>query len=79
MDIYSILGWAGTALIVGAYFLNSTKRIESTSVIYQAMNLGGAIGVGLNVFHQAAWPALTLQIIWGIIALSSLISSWFKK
>lgn len=75
MDIYSILGWPGTVLIVLAYWLNSTKRIESTSPLYQCMNLFGAIGVGINVFHQAAWPAVALQVIWGIIALTSL----FKK
>ncbi|MEK7118142.1 MAG: hypothetical protein AAB869_00880 [Patescibacteria group bacterium] len=73
MDVYSILGWVGTILIVLAYWLNSTKRVESTSVAYQAVNLLGAIGVGFNVFHQAAWPALALQVTWGIIALSSLL------
>ncbi|MDO8520719.1 MAG: hypothetical protein Q7S52_01260 [bacterium] len=79
MDFYSILGWLGTILIVGAYWLNSTKRVESTSRAYQLMNLLGAIGVGFNVFHQAAWPAVTLQVIWGIIALYSLCSSLLKK
>ena len=39
------------------------------------MNLFGAVGVGVNVFYQQAWPALALQIIWGIIAISILIKS----
>jgi hypothetical protein len=39
------------------------------------MNLIGAIGVGINVFHQGAWPAVVLQVIWGIIAIAAL----FKK
>ncbi len=73
MDIYSILGWVGTALIVGAYWLNSTKRIESTSKAYQLMNLCGAVGVFFNVLHQEAWPAVVLQVIWGIIAIHSLL------
>ncbi len=37
------------------------------------MNLFGALGVGVNVFIQQAWPALTLQVVWGIIAIFSLI------
>lgn len=74
MDIFSLLGWLGTVLIVGAYFLNSTKRISSTSNVYQLMNLFGAVGVGFNVFHQSAWPALTLQCVWGIIAVYTLFS-----
>lgn len=72
MDIYSILGWAGTVLIVLAYWLNSTKRLDSTSRTYQLMNLFGAIGVGANVFHAEAWPAVALQVTWGLIALSTL-------
>jgi hypothetical protein len=73
VDIYSILGWAGTVLIVGAYFLNSTKRLESTSAIYQLMNLFGAMGMLVNVFHTRTWAAVALQVVWGVIALCSLL------
>ncbi|MBI2055211.1 MAG: hypothetical protein HYT39_03930 [Candidatus Sungbacteria bacterium] len=37
------------------------------------MNLIGAIGVGANVLYQQAWPALALQVIWGIIAIATLV------
>jgi len=68
-----IFGWIGTFLIVLAYFLVSYKKVDGSSKVYQAMNLFGAIGVGINVFHQQAWPAVALQIVWGIIAIFSLI------
>ena len=35
------------------------------------MNLLGAIGVGVNVFHQQAWPAVALQIVWELLPLSA--------
>ena len=66
-------GWIGTILIVLAYFLISHQYVTGKSKIYQLMNLFGAIGVGINVFHQEAWPALALQITWAIIAIISLI------
>lgn len=66
------VGWVGTFLIVFAYFLVSYKKVDGSNKIYQAMNLLGAIGVGVNVFHQQAWPAVALQVIWGIIAIVSL-------
>lgn len=73
MEIASqVIGWAGTLLIVAAYFLVSTKKVDAQSTVYQALNLLGALAVGVNVFHQQAWPAFTLQVIWGIIALTSL-------
>lgn len=76
MEIASqIIGWLGTFLIVFAYFLVSTKKVDGQSKSYQTLNLLGAIAVGVNVLHQHAWPALALQIIWGIIAITSLIKT----
>ena len=71
MEAYELLGWIGTVLIVGAYFLNSTNRIPNTSRAYQLMNLFGAIGVGVSVYYQEAWPAVALQATWGLIAIYS--------
>jgi hypothetical protein len=70
-----IVGWLGTFLIVLAYFLVSSKKVNSSSKVYQFLNLGGAVALGINVFVQSAWPALGLQLVWGIIAISSLIKS----
>ncbi|MCX6800133.1 MAG: hypothetical protein NT091_03235, partial [Candidatus Falkowbacteria bacterium] len=57
------------------YFLVSTKKVSRSSKFYQVLNLVGAIAVGVNVFYQQAWPALTLQIVWGIIAIVSLVKT----
>jgi hypothetical protein len=73
MNYIEIVGWTGTFLIVLAYFLVSYRKIESRDTSYQLMNLFGAIGVGINVFHQGAWPAVALQTLWGVIAIFSLI------
>lgn len=79
MEIFSnIIGWIGTIFIVLAYFLVSNNKIKATDVVYQLMNLFGAIGVGVNVFYQQAWPSFSLQIIWAIIAIYSL-SKIIKK
>ncbi|MDO8668818.1 MAG: hypothetical protein Q7K65_00810 [Candidatus Buchananbacteria bacterium] len=71
--IVQACGWIGTILIVLAYFLISRNYLKSQSRIYQLMNLFGAIGVSINVFHQEAWPALALQITWAIITTLSII------
>ena len=74
-NIAQIVGWVGTFLIVLAYFLVSYKKVDGSNKYYQLMNLFGAIGVGTNVFYQRAWPAFALQIVWGIIAVTSLLRS----
>lgn len=71
-------GWIGTFFIVYAYYLISYKKVEGNSKAYQAMNLLGALGVGVNVFHQHAWPAVALQVVWGIIAVLALVKIYTK-
>lgn len=71
--LVQIAGWIGTFLILLAYFLISYKKVSGDSTTYQLMNLFGVIGVGINVFYQRAWPAVVLQLIWGIIAISALL------
>jgi hypothetical protein len=71
--LMQIIGWVGTFLIIFAYFLVSIKKVDGSSRIYQTMNLLGAVGVGVNVFYQQAWPAVALQVVWGIIAVVALV------
>ncbi|MBK5215390.1 MAG: hypothetical protein JJE53_01090 [Candidatus Pacebacteria bacterium] len=68
-----VIGWIGTVLIVLAYYLVSTNKISGTSRNYQLLNVFGALAVGVNVFKQAAWPAFTLEVVWVLIAIYSLI------
>ncbi len=78
--LIQFIGWVGTFLIVFAYFLLVVlKKIDENSRVYQVMNLLGAIGVGINVFHYQVWSAFTLQLIWGIIAIVSLVKSTLKN
>lgn len=71
--LYQIFGWMGTIMIVSAYFLVSAKKVDGRSVLYQLLNFFGAIGVFVNVFHQQAWPAAVLQVVWAIIAVTALL------
>ena len=68
----TIIGWVGSFLVVLGYYLVSTKRVSGTSRTYQMLNVFGAVGVGVNVLYQHAWPSLALQGIWIVIALVSL-------
>lgn len=77
--VIETVGWIGMALVVLAYFLVSTKRIEATHPYYPWMNIVGSIGIGVNVFHKQAWPAVTLQVIWALIGLFALFNMRKKK
>lgn len=70
--IVEIAGWAGAGLILGAYFLVSTNRVQGQSFGYQWMNLFGALGLIINGGYHGAAPVLGLNLIWfgiGAVAL----------
>ena len=68
-----IIGWAGTTLIVLAYSLNTFGFVSVESFVYPAINLFGALFLGFSVFRKKAWAATTLQVVWGIVAIVSLV------
>ena len=43
-----VAGWAGALLILSAYLMVTTGRVTGQSVLFQAMNLGGAAGFVVN-------------------------------
>lgn len=74
-----IIGWIGAFLVISAYFLVSIKKLSPTSVTYQFMNLFGALGVGINVFTQRAYPSVAIQIVWASIAVFGLYKAFSAK
>jgi len=68
-----ILGWAGTLLLLGAYALTSSGRLSGQAAGYHALNAIGAAGVAANVVARGAWPVATLEIIWALIGVVTLV------
>ncbi len=68
-----IVGFAGTALVLGAYFLISTGRLQPQSYGYQGMNLVGAVLLTIYAIVLAAWAVLALNVVWSVIAVAALI------
>jgi len=75
--IFEIIGWYGAAAIVLAYFLVSFRILGAGSVIYQILNLSGAIGIVLVSLLKKAYQPAALNFIWTIIALIALIKIIF--
>ncbi len=76
--IFDILGWIGMVLVLLAYFLLSLEKI-SNGVLYQILNLVAALFMAIGLFPKNAWFSFSLQIIWGIVAIVSLIKMLKKK
>lgn len=72
MDFFDIIGWIGMILVLIAYILLSTNKINNGKT-YQILNLLASILMAIGLFPTKAWFSFALQIIWGIIAIISLI------
>ena len=71
--LVEIVGWVGIGLILAAYYLVSVKKVEGDSGLYQWLNLVGAVGIVVNTLTHRAWPAMALNIVWGVIAVRTLM------
>lgn len=69
----NIAGWLGMILLLTAYFLISTQRVTNRSKLYHFLNMLGAAGIIWNTFVQKAWPAMSLNVVWVMIALSAIL------
>lgn len=67
-----IIGWAGAAMILTAYLLLSTGRLEARSRTYQGLNLAGALCFVLNSGWNGAIPSAALNVVWAGITLFAL-------
>ena len=68
------IGWIGALLVLVAYGLVSTERVSSRSFSYQAMNIGGAVGLVVNSAWNGAIPSAVVNLIWigiGVYALAA--------
>jgi hypothetical protein len=67
-----IVGWVGAVLILIAYGLLSSGKVDGRSRLYQGMNIVGAVGFVVNSGLNGAYPSAALNVVWigiGVYAL----------
>ena len=65
-------GWLGAVLVLAAYALASSGRLDARAPIFQWLNLLGAAGFILNTAWHGAWPSMALNVVWCAIAATTL-------
>lgn len=74
-----IIGWLGVVLLLVAYGLVSSKRLDGDSTLYQVLNLVGSALVVVNSADRGAYPSVGVNVVWIVIALATLASVWRRK
>lgn len=71
--ISEVVGWYGVVAILSAYAFLSLGVFSSNSLIYQLLNMSGALGIVYDSFRDKDYQPVVLNIIWAIIALIAII------
>jgi len=73
LEFIDILGWIGAIEVIIAYVLVSSGKMTGESIIYQLLNLTGAVLLIVQTLYKQAYPSAFVNIIWTIIAAYSIV------
>jgi hypothetical protein len=73
MNLIEVIGWIGTVLIVGAYFLNINGKVKSTAIPYILANIIGGILFSIYTYAHKTWPNMVVNVVWVFIAIAALM------
>ncbi len=78
LDIYSLIGFLGTACIIGAYAY-LTYKDDPNPYILHGTNLTGAALLTISLLVHTNWPSLVLEGFWAAIAIAGLFKAARKR
>ena len=79
MDIFQWLGFAGMLCIVLAYFLLQIGKYGVSSLIYQLLNLLGAIALIISLWVHFNLGSFLIEIFWIVITLYGIVTNLLKR
>jgi hypothetical protein len=69
---FDAIGWTGAALLLVAYAMLSSKKLEVDSTAYQLLNIIGSVFLVANTIFYRAYPSSFVNVIWAGIAIFSI-------
>ena len=71
---FDAIGWMGAALLLVAYAMVSSKKLEVDSTGYQLLNIVGSIFLVANTIFYRAYPSSFVNVIWAGIAIFFIVT-----
>jgi hypothetical protein len=72
LDIWTVLGFAGSIVVLIAYFANQTGRLASDDWRFPFVNLAGSLMILSSFTTAINWPSLFIEVFWIAISLYGL-------
>lgn len=68
-----IIGWYGAIAVAGSYALVNFNIISTTGVIYQVLNLTGALGIMTISLVRGVKQSVVTNAFWALIAIFTMV------
>lgn len=69
---FDAIGWIGATLLLMAYAMISSKKLEPDSTAYQLLNVIGSVLLVANTIFYRAYPSSFVNLVWAGIAVFSI-------
>ena len=81
LDLLTIAGVAGSALIIFAYFANQQGWLHAENWRYSLANLVGAVLILVSLITAWNLPAAIMEGFWALISIYGLLKhgGWFRR
>jgi hypothetical protein len=75
IEPYDIVGFAGAAVFVIAYFANQQRWLSSEDWRYPFANLVGAVLILVSLVFEWNYPSVVIEVFWALISLYGIAKS----
>jgi hypothetical protein len=69
---FDAIGWVGAAVLLVAYAMVSSRKLEGDAIAYQLLNIVGSLLLVTNTIFYGAYPSTFVNMIWVAIAVFSM-------
>jgi len=75
MEWYDWIGIVGALLVLFAFYLLQARRVSGTGLVYQLMNLVGALGLLTSLYGKFNVSVFIVQTVWVAISVYGIVRS----
>jgi hypothetical protein len=75
MTISDWLGTIGVSLLLVAFFLNLSKKLETEKPVYSILNILGAGLCGVSAYLINFYPFVVLESVWVLVSAFALLKN----
>jgi hypothetical protein len=73
--VSDLIGFAGAALMIVAYFANQQRWLSSEDWRFPAANLVGAVLILFSLLFTWNFPSFVIEVFWALISVWGLVKA----